>query len=135
MMPQGAVCANLVYDLNGTKGPNTIGKDIGFITILYSTDSVVVAPYPHTQDAASAVPNTDISQACKRQDSEYRLPTKEELVSLWVNQNLIGNLNSTRYWSSSVNGSLDHPWYLRTTNGVVSYLNEHMSLAARCIKR
>ena len=135
MMPQGAVCANLIYDLNGTKGPNTIGKDIGFITIFYSTDSMVVAPYPHSQDAASSVGNADISQVCKQQDSEYRLPTKEELVSVWVNEKFLGNLNADRYWSASVNLNMDHPWYIRTANGAVSYLNEHMSMAARCIKR
>ena len=41
---QSKICANFIFDLNGNKGPNTVGKDIGFITILYPTDSSVVAP-------------------------------------------------------------------------------------------
>ena len=40
---QPYLCANFVYDLNGNKGPNTMGKDIGFISVLYSVDSKVVA--------------------------------------------------------------------------------------------
>ena len=135
MMPQGAICANFIYDLNGNKGPNSIGKDIGFLTVFYSTDPVAVAPYPNAQDATVSVANADMSNVCKKQDSEYRLPTKEELVSLWVNEKLLGNMKQDRYWSSSVNLTIDHPWYIRTANGAVSYLNEHMSMAARCIKR
>ena len=43
---QNKVCANFIYDLNGTKGPNTVGKDIGALTALYPSDSIVVAPFP-----------------------------------------------------------------------------------------
>ena len=45
---QPKMCANFIYDLNGNKGPNTVGKDIGFITAIYSSDPVVVAPVPLT---------------------------------------------------------------------------------------
>ena len=41
------VCANFIYDLNGNKGPNTVGKDIGIMSVLYPSDSVVVAPMPY----------------------------------------------------------------------------------------
>lgn len=44
-----------VYDLNGSKGPNTVGKDIGFITALYPTDSVVVAPMPAERFKSSGI--------------------------------------------------------------------------------
>ena len=37
-------CISFLYDLNGTKGPNTIGKDMGIGTVFYPTDSVVVMP-------------------------------------------------------------------------------------------
>ena len=43
---QPKMCANLVYDLNGEKAPNAVGKDIGFITVMYSSSPVVVAPMP-----------------------------------------------------------------------------------------
>ena len=50
-MSQNYMCANFIYDLNGTKGPNTFGKDIGIITAFYPTDSEVVAPDLAVQDA------------------------------------------------------------------------------------
>ena len=42
---QPKICANFIFDMNGNKGPNTVGKDIGFMSVLYPTDSVVVAPH------------------------------------------------------------------------------------------
>ena len=48
---QPKMCANFVYDLNGIKGPNTFGKDIGAITVLYPTDSNIVAPEPLAPNA------------------------------------------------------------------------------------
>ena len=91
---QPKICANFVYDLNGTKGPNTVGKDIGFMTILYPTDSVVTAPMPHIAAGKSGLSLSEGSQYCTSLDSEYRIPNKEEAASLFVNKELIGNLTS-----------------------------------------
>ena len=33
-------CVNFIYDLNGKKGPNTMGKDMGFMTMLYPFDFI-----------------------------------------------------------------------------------------------
>ena len=99
-MIQPKICANLIYDLNGNKGPNTIGKDMGFITILYSTDSSVVMPLPHLYDAGNST-QPDASALCTQQDSEYRLPNRDELAALFANKNLL-NISTGRYWSSSV---------------------------------
>ena len=99
-MIQPKICANLIYDLNGTKGPNSIGKDMGFITILYSTDSSVVMPLPHLYDAGRAS-QPDASALCTQQDKEYRLPNRDELAALFANKNLL-NISTGRYWSSSV---------------------------------
>ena len=99
-MIQPKICANLIYDLNGTKGPNTIGKDMGFITILYSTDSSVVMPMPHLYDAGNST-QPEASALCTKQDKEYRLPNRDELAALFANKNLL-NISTGRYWSSSV---------------------------------
>ena len=37
---QSKMCANFIYDLNGNNGPNTVGKDIGFLTALRILHSV-----------------------------------------------------------------------------------------------
>jgi type II secretory pathway pseudopilin PulG len=87
------VCANLVYDLNQDKGPNTVGKDIGFMTVFYASDPVVVSPIPAAKDAACT-------------DKE-RIPTVNEAVSLVLNQSLMGNITKDVYTSGRAlnNGS------------------------------
>ena len=89
---QPKICANFIYDLNGTKGPNTVGKDIGFITVLYPTDSAVAAPMPHIAVGETGLSLSEGSKYCTSLDSEYRIPNKEEAASLFVNKKLIGNL-------------------------------------------
>ncbi len=98
---QRTVCANFVYDLNGNKGPNTIGKDIGVMTVMYPSDPVVVAPYP----ALSTLPASKFaaaSKACNNFDSEYRMPNLEEGYSMFVNKNLLKpkGLTDDIYWTS-----------------------------------
>jgi len=105
------ICANFVYDLNGNKGPNTVGKDIGFITAMYPTDVKVVAPYPanrYLNTMYALAPNSaseiSASKACTNYDSEYRVPNIDELMSMAVNKNLIkGDSYSFtgNFWSSS----------------------------------
>ena len=97
---QPKVCANFVYDLNGNKGPNTVGKDIGIMTAFYPTDSVVVAPVPIRQSGA-VKSYRDAIGYCKTQDSESRLPNKDELGSMFVNRKLFGAY-SYAYQSSSL---------------------------------
>jgi len=98
-MGQQKVCVNMIYDLNGNKGPNTVGKDIGVITVFYPTDSIVVAPFP----LAQKITNTEypkISSACAKLNNEYRMPNKEELYSIYVNSKLFGE-TSGNYPSST----------------------------------
>lgn len=39
------LCVNAIYDMNGLRGPNQVGKDIGFVTVLYPNEKVqAVAP-------------------------------------------------------------------------------------------
>ena len=105
---QPKMCANFIYDLNGTKGPNTIGKDMGFLTVMYPSDPVVVAPMPLLYNKLAK--QEDAGKACTTSDTESRIPTFEELLSLWTNRSLIGYQESwSRVWSSSTalyNGEL-----------------------------
>ena len=98
---QPKICANMIYDLNGSKGPNTVGKDIGFMTILYPTDSVVVAPVPF-RSVISGVTSEEAPTACTLQaGDEYRIPTKDELASLFANQKLLADSFVNKHWYSS----------------------------------
>jgi len=97
------VCANLIYDLNGNKGPNTLGKDIGWVTIFYPVDSVVVAPVPAPQaQSNSSVDWRTATELCRNYDEGYRLPNKEEAASLFVNRRLLPNLAAgSNLWTAT----------------------------------
>ena len=91
-MIQPKICANFIYDLNGNKGPNTVGKDIGFITVLYPTDSQVVMPSPvigsiSHGNYAALVPH------CRNYENS-RLPIREELAAMFTNKLLLNNSNN-----------------------------------------
>jgi len=86
---QPTICANFVYDLNGRKGPNKVGKDIGFITAFYSTDSNVVAPMRVGNAAMYNTLNTysEARDYCKK-FKDSKIPNLEEVMGLWANLKL-----------------------------------------------
>jgi len=98
---QRTICANFIFDLNGNKGPNTVGKDIGVMTVMYPSDPVVVAPFPANKTLAAADFKTAM-KSCTKFDSEYRTPNLEELYAMFVNKNLLkpNGLSEQAYWSS-----------------------------------
>ncbi|MCM1010709.1 MAG: type II secretion system GspH family protein, partial [Fusobacterium sp.] len=86
------VCVNMVYDLNNNKGPNTVGKDIGFMTVFYPTDSVVVSPVPDINTSTGSTTGSGasaVSSAATCKDSEYRLPNKYEAMSMALNSRFV----------------------------------------------
>ncbi len=103
---QNKICANFIYDMNGNKGPNTVGKDIGAITVLYPIGKSVVAPYPLAKEASQGISHIDALAACKNMDSESRIPNYDETLGLFINRKLFG-MNSTIYWSGSLEFSAD----------------------------
>ncbi len=136
--PEANMCVNLIYDLNGSKGPNTAGKDIGVITIFNATDSITVAPMPSSTVSAnnnSTIEWTGASRACTEQDSTSRLPNIDELAAMIINKDIF-NITATphaTYWSSTV---------LNSERALTASFNGHrfsdlksLKLAARCVKR
>ena len=131
---QPKMCADFVYDLNGSKGPNTVGKDIGFITALYPSDSVVVAPMPYYSRASYGSTQADTGAYCRKQSEDSRLPNKEELAAMFYNKNLIGNVNTTHHWSGSVIDS-QYGWALGFYHGKLGRNLRSYNYWAWCIKR
>ncbi len=86
------MCVNFIYDLNGKKGPNRAGLDIGAITAFYSSDSVIVAAQPTSSRLRStSYPTKTHSEAfnlCKSYDDNSRLPTLEERMAIALNWKL-----------------------------------------------
>lgn len=126
------VCINMIYDLNNNKGPNTVGKDIGFMTVFYPTDSTVVAPVPHVQDTTLST-----TVAC---DSEYRVPNKFEAAALALNGKLIKSSGENYLTSSKgATGTTTYTyWQKALTSGELPSYTQEGSVTAghtRCVKR
>ncbi|MCM1010859.1 MAG: hypothetical protein NC390_08325 [Fusobacterium sp.] len=147
---ESTMCVNFIYDLNGTKGPNTVGKDIGFITVFNATDSIVVAPMPSsTTNAGDQLKFKDAAEACTSRDSESRLPNINELSSMYINGSLIGlakqgpvdasgavtSGSSGHYWSGNVYDE-NYAWGIDTNNKYRTPLyRDTTGASARCVKR
>ena len=106
---QSKVCMMSIYDLNGNKGPNTVGKDIGFIGALYPSDSVVVAPMPYAQ-LGEAMAFEDAKTYCKNISSgEYRMPNLEEAALLFIFKRYLSNYTSGNFWTG-ISYDATHAW-------------------------
>ncbi len=126
-------CANFVYDLNGNKGPNTVGKDMGVMTVLSPMDSVVVMP----QTAVGYKDELTFDEArkyCNSLDSNARLPILEELVAMHINgQNFLDIPADRNFWSATPRTSTT-VWYMYS-GGIVNYAEKDDSFLAYCVKR
>jgi len=134
---QPSICVNFIYDLNGSKGPNTMGKDIGFITALYASDSSVVAPIPLKKDSSNSINHITALSACKKSDTESRLPNVDELASMFMNKQLLGDINGIDYWSSKTeteNGT-QKAWIQVFKTGSRYTQLRNMPYNLRCVKR
>ncbi len=129
---QTKMCANFIYDLNGTKGPNTVGKDIGFISAIYPTDTVVVAPLP--------VKSTDVNNylypaaltICSSVDG--RLPNRDEAVAFFINKELLG-IKNAGLWTTSMAGN-GQVWYQNIDAGYrQTWPRDEVRTRVRCVKR
>jgi len=136
---QSRMCVNFVYDLNGSKGPNTVGKDIGFMSVLYPSDSRVVAPEILNLNIKKGA-YTETSAYCKTFGDEARIPNREELAAIFYNEVLLGlnPANVDVIWSSSLsvsNGSTS-AWTLGFDTGYFNqYAKTNRNLSMLCIKR
>jgi len=110
------VCANFIYDLNGNKGPNTVGKDIGIMTAIYPSDSLVVAPMPYLRNAGMKVNFSEAAKKCTALDPEYRAPNIGELISMFYNLKLIKLDNGAHHWSTT-RYNAQKAWCVSTSTG------------------
>ena len=142
---QNKMCANFIYDLNGSEGPNQVGKDVGFITAFYNKSPVVVAPIPYNADYTSTVKQysetegeIDAPTACKTMGEDLRLPDRDEVASLFVNAPLV-NLgeSASYYWSGSVIslGTSGLAWDQYFHDGYRPRAARSIKSYVRCIKK
>jgi len=122
------MCANFIFDLNGKRGPNKVGKDIGFITAFYPTDGNVVMPIPFHKDSATGQTYANALKVCRNVGTDVRLPNREELASMAINADLL-KIASENVCATTNNWKMDMPTLVWTNMG---YGN---SLKVICIKR
>ncbi len=130
---QHLLCANFVFDLNGQKGPNHIGKDMGFISVLYPTEPVIVNPNISSQKLPNQYGQKEANTACTQADTESRLPNTEELMSIFYNKILTNNLNG-EYWSNQA-ASIDNGWIMSMHSGTILKRAKTRPVEVMCIKR
>ncbi len=98
------LCANFIYDLNGNKGPNTFGKDIGVMAAFYSQNPHVYAPMPAVINSGGAAPFKELNDYCRSVDEQSRVTTMNEALVLSTNSELIG-IGNALYATST-----PYPW-------------------------
>ena len=99
------MCANFVYDLNGSKGPNTVGKDIGFMAAVYPSDPVVTSVLPLGYANPQTGTQYKVSKNCENTYSDSRAPNVEEAMTIFYNKDLIGDLKDSVTWTTGVSSS------------------------------
>lgn len=128
------ICMNMIYDLNSNKGPNSVGKDIGFMTVFYPSDSNVVSPIPYVQSTTLA----DDSVSC---DSEYRVPNRYEAAAMALNANLIKDGGENAYLTSTKGATSTTTytyWQNKNSSGEIKAYTQAGSITegfTRCVKR
>ncbi len=130
------VCANFVYDLNGNKGPNTMGKDIGFITVFYPTDAHVAAPLPVVRGSVVGG-NTTLENGrrlCREDFDNARLPNREELMAMGANTPLLAPASVANGFQSSTVIDSERNWHVNLGGGnVYGFASSHGAIW--CINR
>ena len=132
--PQSNMCVNFIYDLNGNKGPNTVGKDIGIITVFNATDSSVVAPVPSSSGNAGSAQWANAAKLCTNSDSETRLPNIDELSAMLINKDIVNLSADSGLWSGTVSNS-ERAWDVYTIYGRRASAEKSNSYAVRCVRR
>ncbi len=132
--PEATMCVNFLYDLNGNKGPNTIGKDMGIITTFNSNDPIVVAPMPSSSTNAGESAWVGAASLCTTQNTESRIPNIDELSAMLINKGLINLTASEFFWSGSA-FSADRALHVSPHHGHRGSGRKSEAGYVRCVKR
>jgi prepilin-type N-terminal cleavage/methylation domain-containing protein len=131
---QDRVCVNAIYDMNGLGRPNQVGKDIGFVTVIYPDESsVAYAPNVVKEDAAYSSDFNNAPQACTDQNPDYSVPNRDELLAMYMNMNILG-MPSAHYWSAS-EASPELAWRQSFYYGGRGLNDKTTTVNVRCVRR
>ena len=130
---QDRVCVNAIYDMNGLSQPNEVGKDIGFVTVMYPDIKVqAVAPEVYKQNAAGATFDK-AAESCQAQGEDLSVPNRDELLSMYYNMNLLG-IPAGIYWSAS-EATAELGWRQSFGSGDRHRYTKSNGSTVRCVRR
>lgn len=66
--------------------------------------------------------------------TDWRLPTIEELGTLYTNKEKIGNFKNTKYWSSSITGNQYYYYYVDFANGTMDFYRPESNYYVRAVR-
>jgi len=127
-------CMAGVYDMNGLKKPNQVGRDIGFFATFYNgiqATSVAALPYKTGIDAHS-YDWTAADNYCRGIKGQ-KLPTMDELSALYFGQKITG-LPSGWLWSASSLPGSSYARFVYFANGSRIWYDRSFQLAVRCVR-
>ena len=127
-------CINALYDINGLKGPNQIGKDMGIVTVFNpGTDNITVAPMPTTTNGSSLT-YYQAQDFCAQ--GGYVMPNYYEATSLDMNTYFTSRSGGYT-WTSTPNPHLPEQNMIHRfgTNGGLSWWRSGKYGNAVCIKK
>lgn len=138
------VCVNAIYDMNGLKGPNKAGKDIGFITALYPDNTKVVAPLLHS-DITKTGTFVEAGQICTTLDKDTHVPLREEALGISLNADwYVGTRAPSKYiWTPyTIDKAQNYPTQLKGMGASIQDDNsvfirassKNSSLSVYCVK-
>ena len=130
---QDRVCVNAIYDMNGLARPNEVGKDIGFVTIIYPDIKVqAVAPEVYKKNSGTTTYDR-AAESCEAEDKGLSVPNRDELLSMYYNGNFLGIAPGT-YWSA-VEAPADSAWAQDFGPGYRGQYAKSKTHSVRCIRR
>jgi hypothetical protein len=76
---------------------------------------------------------SEARRACANLGSGWRLPTKDELNFLYINQKKIGGFGWFTYWSS-MESDYDNAWAHRFGTGIQDRFNKNIDFNVRAVR-
>ena len=129
------MCADFIYDLNGKKGPNRMGDDIWYMTLMYSDKLELSYIDPNLLGKYSS----DVSSYKKAvsfcESSNSRLPTLEEGIAQNVNRYINGVGFGYLKNDGTVQLGPGRNWGYYIVSGDILLQYSGSGISVRCIKR
>ena len=131
---QDRVCVNAIYDMNGLARPNEVGKDIGFVTVIYPDEHVVAyAPEVYKKNLGNKTFDR-AAESCETEAKDLSVPNRDEILSMYYNMNLLG-IPAGYYWSASDGGAPGFAWYQNFYTGLRTLHAKSNNSIVRCVRR